>query len=151
MKLGEALSERARLQRRISELRTRINSNTHVRKGEEVAENANDLIQEVVHTTRSLEILIVRINMANTRTLVDERPLTEWLAVRDTMASLVATYSGAADSAQERDRRDFFGRGETSVELVVDVPDLRAKADEMLEEMRRIDNKIQAANWMTEI
>lgn len=152
MKLGDALSERARLQRKISELRERINANTAVRTDENAAEDANDLLAEVEAVTNELKDLIVGINLTNANTKVDGASLTELLAARDCAASLAATYNGAADAAQQRgDRHSMFGRGDTPVELTVNVATLRNSADEALVQMRQIDSQIQAANWNTEI
>jgi hypothetical protein len=152
MKLGEALSERSRLQKKIGELRERVNANTTVREGEELAEDPNALVEEAERVTKALRDLIIKINLANANTTAENKwTITELLAERDRQASLAATYNGAAHAAQERDRHSVFGRGELRTELKVKVPDLRAKAEAALQEMRRVDNLIQAANWQTEI
>ena len=48
MKLAEALQERADLNRRIAQLRSRLESNALVQEGEKPAEDPNELWQEML-------------------------------------------------------------------------------------------------------
>ena len=69
MKLASALSERADLQRRLSELTSRLNNNAKVQEGEEPAENPQELLKEMDAMLERLEWLMTRINLTNSRTL----------------------------------------------------------------------------------
>lgn len=149
MKLGEALAERARLQRKIGELRVRINANATKQEDTEVAENPNELLDEIVQTHAELAKLIGQINLTNAA-----EGLTLQLAERDRLAGLANTYTGAADAARGD---DGYGigyrsmRSELKTERTVDVKDLRKKADEASAQLRTLDNEIQAKNWTTDL
>ena len=54
MKLATALSERADIQRRLSELQSRLNNNAKVQEGEEPAEDPEALLRE-------MEVLLERL------------------------------------------------------------------------------------------
>ncbi len=67
MKLAEALIERADLQRRLEQLKQRLNQNAQYQEGEEPAEDPNTLLTEYRQTATELEQLIIKINLANNR------------------------------------------------------------------------------------
>ncbi|WP_218683388.1 DIP1984 family protein, partial [Microbacterium sp. BF1] len=67
MKLAEALTARADLQRRIEQLRARIVANARYQEGEEPAEDAAALIVEADAALTQLRDLIRRINATNAR------------------------------------------------------------------------------------
>jgi hypothetical protein len=111
LKLGEALTERAALQGRISELRERVRSNAVTQEGETPAESAQDLVVELETVTRTLEGMVVKINLTNaSATLEDGRTVTEALAHRDALGSLRATYTSAADAAEAGSRFGVYRR-----------------------------------------
>ena len=83
MKLATALSQRADLQSRIAEIGTRLNNNAKVQEGEKPAEEPEALLKELNGMLASLENLMTRINLTNSKTLVDGKTLTELLAHRD--------------------------------------------------------------------
>ena len=62
MKLATALSERADLQRRLSEIATRLNNNSKVQEGEEPSESPEELMEELDRTVEKLEELMACIN-----------------------------------------------------------------------------------------
>ena len=77
MKLAEALQERADLNRRIEQLRDRLENNALVQEGETPAEDPAELLADLDRCVDSLEELIGRINLTNSRTRVGEYTLTE--------------------------------------------------------------------------
>ena len=83
MKLATALSERADLQRRITELSGRLNNNAKVQDGEKPSEDPNELLQELNRNFERLEELIARINHTNNETKSGEMTLTDLIAKRD--------------------------------------------------------------------
>ena len=83
MKLATALSERADLQRRISELTVRLRNNAKVQEGETPAEDPGELLSELDRCLVRLEELIRRINDTNNRTVSEGKSLTELIAARD--------------------------------------------------------------------
>ena len=85
MKLATALSERSDLQRRLTELSTRLNQNAKVQEGDSPAEEPEALLRETDGVLLRLEELIARINLTNSRTVSEGESLTEKLANRDCM------------------------------------------------------------------
>lgn len=151
MKLGEALSERANLQKKISDLRNRIELNAATEEGPGAGEDANTLLAELEEIHTQLQLLITRINLRNAGTFVENVSLTELLARRDRLASLISTYVSAADAGQKGPKDRFYRSGDLKIERHVDVAALRRKADETREQLRVLDNQIQEVNWATEL
>ena len=55
MKLAEALSERADIQKRIQQLRSRLRRNALVQEGEKPAEDPHALLEEVIQAADALD------------------------------------------------------------------------------------------------
>ena len=68
MKLALALSERADIQRKISDLSQRLIRNSNVQEGEKPAEDPIELMKELDVLYGQLETLISRINQTNNQT-----------------------------------------------------------------------------------
>lgn len=86
MKLAEALQERADLNRRIEQLRYRLNNNVLVQEGEKPLEDPAALLEELESSFTRLEWLIARINLTNCAVKVEGRSLTELIARRDVLS-----------------------------------------------------------------
>ena len=65
MTLGEALTVRADMQRRLAELRTRLLASAKVQEGETPPEQPDVLLAEFEQTAAQLRTLIARINRTN--------------------------------------------------------------------------------------
>ena len=105
MKLAIALSERADLQRRISEINTRLNRNAKVQEGEVPSEEPASLLQELDDCLTRLETLIVRINRTNQATIRDERSIADRIAERDCLRQriqIMRDFLGAASDKVDR-------------------------------------------------
>ena len=72
MKLAEALQERADLNKKISDLRGRLNQNSLVQEGEKPNEDPAVLMQELEATIARLQQLIKDINLTNCATIVNQ-------------------------------------------------------------------------------
>ena len=96
-----------------------------------------------------LAALITAINGTNSATVVDGRTLTEWIAHRDTLREKLEIYRLLVNEASEVTRR--MTHSEILIVPAVDVPALNRQTDRMAKELRLIDNRIQAANWTTEL
>jgi len=151
MKLGEALSERARLQKRISELRSRISMSAAAQEDTTPPENASTLISEAETVHEALAVLIGRINHTNASTKFKKGTLTDALAERDRLAGLIATYKQAADAAQGDTSAFRYMRSELKLTRHVDVKALHEKADKTSAKLRKLDNEIQVVNWATDL
>ena len=149
MKLAEALQERADLNRRIQQLRQRLDSNAIVQEGETPAENPAELLCQLDSCVADLEQLITRINLTNARVTVDGECLTALLARRDALTLKLSAYRDLAYSASQLGRRATH----TEIKLLsaVNVKELQIQVDAMAKELRLLDNTIQAANWSEEL
>lgn len=153
MKLAEALTARADLQRRIEQLRARITANARYQEGEEPAEDAAALIVEADAALEQLRQLIRRINATNSRLdLGVDGTMTDALATRDVLRmqhSLLADAAAAASGANDQFLRQM--RSELRQISALPVGELRARADRVAQELRELDNRIQQANWSNDL
>ena len=153
MKLAEALTARADLQRRIEQLRARITANARYQEGEEPAENAAALLVEADADLALLRDLIRRINATNSRLdLGSDGTMTDALAARDVRRlqhSLLADAAAAASGANDQFLRQM--RSELRQISALPVADLRSRADSVAQELRELDNRIQQANWLHDL
>lgn len=149
MKLAEALQERADLRRVIGQLETRIVNNARIAEGTTPTEDPAELIRTLDGAMDRLAALITAINGTNSVTVVDGRSLTEWIAQRDTLKEKIEIYRRLVNEASEVTRR--MTHSEILIVPAVDVPTLNRQTDKMAKELRLMDNRIQAANWTTEL
>ena len=83
MKLAEALQERSDLNKKISDLRGRLNQNSLVQEGEIPNENPTVLMQELEAAITRLQQLIKDINLTNCATIIEGRSLTQIIAEKE--------------------------------------------------------------------
>lgn len=72
MKLAEALSIRAELQKKTEQLEQRLKSVVKIQEGDTPEESPADLLAELYQATAQLEKLLYRINLTNLYTVRDE-------------------------------------------------------------------------------
>ena len=149
MKLAEALQERADLNRRISQLCSRLENNATVQEGENPAEDPAELLAELDACIARLQELIAAINLTNSRTLVEGRSLTELIAERDCLNLKLQSYRRVVDSASCLSQR--AARTEIRILSTVDVRAIQKQVDDLSARLRRLDNTIQENNWRTEL
>ncbi len=149
MKLAEALQERADLRRAIGQLEARIVNNARIAQGVAPTEDPAELIRSLDGAMDRLTALITAINGTNSATIVDGKPLTEWIAHRDTLREKVEIYRRIVNEASDVAHR--MTHSEILIVPAVDVPALNRQTDKMAKELRLIDNRIQSANWTTEL
>lgn len=149
MKLATALSERASLQIRLSEIQIRLNANAKVQEGDVPAENPVELIAEKDRILDELENLVTRINLTNSRTECDGITITELISKRDRMkkdVNIMRTFLNNASSKIDR-----YSKTEILIKSTVDIAEYQKKLDVISKELRQIDEKIQELNWTTEL
>lgn len=149
MKLATALSERASLQIRLSEIQIRLNANAKVQEGDVPAENPVELIAEKDRILDELENLVTRINLTNSRTECDGVTITELISKRDRMkkdVNIMRTFLNNASSKIDR-----YSKTEILIKSTVDIAEYQKKLDVISKELRQIDEKIQELNWTTEL
>lgn len=149
MKLAEALQERADLNRRIEQLRYRLNNNVLVQEGEKPLEDPAALLEELESSFTRLEWLIARINLTNCAVKVEGRSLTELIARRDVLSLRAEAYRRLVEEASQNTHRAT--RTEIKILSAVDVPALQRQADDASRELRLLDNTLQAINWTADL
>lgn len=149
MKLATALSERADLQKKLSELGTRLNQNAKVQEGEEPSEAPEELMQELDRIEGRLEELIAKINLTNSSTIHNGRSITELLAHRDCLKSKIQIMRNFLDNASNRINR--MTHSEIKIMSTVPVSEVQKKVDALSKELRECDELIQELNWTTEL
>lgn len=149
MKLAEALQERADLNRKIEELRVRLQNNALVQEGDETAEAPEELMTELDFTIDRLEELMARINRTNAMTQDNGVSITEMLAKKDALTVRIRAYREFVNIASNKARRALHS--EIKVMSAVNVKYLQRKLDEMCRQLRETDNRIQALNWKTDL
>ena len=149
MKLATALSERSDLQRRLTELSTRLNQNAKVQEGDSPAEEPEALLRETDGVLLRLEELIARINLTNSRTVSEGVSLTEKLAKRDCLGKRITLMRSFLDAASAR--VDRYSRTEIKVHSSVSVSALQQELDRLSKSLRELDERIQELNWTTEL
>ncbi|MBR1851806.1 MAG: DIP1984 family protein [Lachnospiraceae bacterium] len=149
MKLAEALQERADLNRRIEQLRSRLNGNALVQEGEAPAEDPMELKAELDGCIERLGYLIAQINITNCNTNVDGAALTEMIARKDALSLKLSIYKELAYTASQTAYR--ARNTEIKIKSAISVPELQGRIDAMAKELRLLDNKLQEHNWKTEL
>ncbi len=149
MKLATALSERADLQRRISELGGRLNNNAKVQDGEKPSEDPNELLKELNKDFERLEELIARINRTNNETKSGDMTLTDLIAKRDCLKQKIGIMRSFLNTASEKVSR--YSKTEIRILSTISVSDLQKEVDGLSKELRETDETIQGLNWTTEL
>ena len=149
MKLAEALSLRADLQKRISQLEVRLKNNARIQEGEEPAENPSKLMAELNDNLNELETLIFRINHTNISTLSAGISLTEMIAKKDVLSLRISVLRSLAQTAMGSMER--YSANEIRYVRTLNVADLQKDIDTYSKQLRELDVKIQQLNWLTEL
>jgi hypothetical protein len=151
MKLAEALIERADLQKRIEQVRSRIVTNARYQEGAEPEEDATALLAEAERMVAALEQLLLRINTTNAATILpDGSTVTALLARRDALRLRHSLVSGAADAAAGSNGYRQL-RSELRTMSALPVADLRKRVDDLARDVREVDVVIQRTNWEVDL
>lgn len=149
MKLATALTERANLQNKISELSIRLNNNAKVQEGDIPSEDPNLLLKELSKCIKALEELISRINHTNSVTFINDKTISDYIAKKDTLKQKISIIRNFLDTASERATR--YSKAEIKIISTVSVVDIQKDLDKLSKELRLIEEKIEEANWTTEL
>ena len=148
MKLAEALSIRADLQKRVAQLKERIKE-SKVQEGDEPCDNVEELYKELDEALVQLEDLIYRINITNVQIVQDGDSLTRLIAKRDVLSMRVKALKEVVNYVAANDTR--FGRNELKYVRTIDIKALRKEADTYAKQYRELDLKIQSLNWTVDL
>lgn len=149
MKLAEALSIRADLQKRIAQLKDRLKNNSKVQEGDIPAEEPKKLWIELNDNLTQLEDLIYRINVTNMHAMHNGQTLTKLIATKDVLTSRVSLMRDVLKHTEEREER--YGRQEIKYVRTVDIAELRREVDSYSRQLRKLDVEIQSLNWAIEL
>lgn len=149
MKLAEALQERADINKKISQLRSRLSNNLLVQEGEKTAEDPLALLKEMDQSIKRLQFLIEHINLTNCNTLVGDKTLTELLAKKDSLTLQISAYRDVIEQGSRN--TDRARHSEIKILSTINVADIQKKTDKMAKELRSVDNLLQETNWNTEL
>ena len=149
MKLAEALILRADLQKRIDQLRVRLNNNAKVQENDEPSEKPEDLLNELDSNINQLKILIKQINKTNCVTISNGQTLADLIAERDTLTLKSNILRGFLNIAGQK--VNLYSTTEIKIMSTVDVPALQKELDLLSKKIRETDTELQQANWLTEL
>ena len=149
MKLAEALILRADLQKRIDQLRVRLNNNAKVQENDEPSEKPEDLLNELDSNINQLKVLIKQINKTNCVTISNGQTLADLIAERDTLTLKSNILRGLLIIA--RQKVNLYSTTEIKIMSTVDVPALQKELDLLSKKIRETDTELQQANWLTEL
>src|SRR5574341_1587929 len=150
MKLSEALIRRADAQKRIGQIQQRLLANAMVQEGEQPAENPADLLAELDRVIAEFTELVQQINHTNAVTQFDNgRTVTAALAERDSLMQLRSVLTHLAQAASVRQGR--FTRSEVRYVSTVNVAAIQERADDLSQQYRELDTRIQELNWQTDL
>ena len=149
MKIAEALILRADIEKRIAQLRTRLNNNAKVQENEEPADNPELLLTELENLILQLNDLIVKINRTNTLSKIDGISLVELIAKKDTLSQKAGILREFIEIASQK--VDLYSTTEIKVFSTVNVSEQQKKLDKLSKEIRETDTKLQQANWTIDL
>ena len=152
MKLGEALSLRARQAQKLNDLRGRIRTNAMTQEGDAPAEDPNELLREFALLSEEHSQLLRRIALTNQQTtLADDRVLADLLQEREHLRR-TRNMTEAAATAATPSRSDYrYGRTEIKYVPQLRVAALRTAIEDLDTQVRKLDATIQEANWQADL
>ena len=149
MKLAEALSLRADLQKTIAQLKSRLKECSKVQEGDDPSENPDEVLALLEKKFPELENLIYRINYTNMHTNSDGMNLTRMIAQKDVLTLRISALREVLHYVVERETR--FTRSEIKYIRYLDIAKLRKHIDSLSQELRLLDVKLQSLNWSTDL
>ena len=150
MKLSEALSQRADLQKRIQQLKSRLKDCAWVQEGDTPAEDPKVLRAELDSCLERFSRLVYAINRTNFLAKgPDGENLTSLIAKRDALTLRVKTLRDIASSLSEGSNR--YSRSEIKFVRTMDLGSLNRETDVLSSELRSLDTKIQGLNWTIDL
>jgi hypothetical protein len=149
MKLAEALILRADCQKRIAQLRQRLNMSAKVQEGDQPPEDPQQLMAELEGAIAELTRLIKQINKTNTLTEFRGGTLSDALAERDTLLLKRNAYNDLVQTASVQ--QNLYSRSEIRFVNTVNVAAIRQQVDAIARDYRQLDSQVQALNWQTDL
>lgn len=153
MLLAEALAERARLQRQLAEVQSRMSRSMRVVEGDEPEDDVQALLAEGRELTGGIARLVSAINRTNVQAEVEPGVcVADLIAEREALQSRRQFVQAAVDAARggyrSRSREELRETAQLDAEAV---RALRREVDALAQQWRSMDLRIQAANFTTEL
>ncbi|MBJ8326237.1 DIP1984 family protein [Streptococcus pacificus] len=150
MKLAEALILRSDLQKRIEQIKSRLQQNVLIQEGDTPSEDPNTLLKEFSTLQNDLTKIIKAINKTNSQTMLDEKKhLADALVERDALLAKRNMLSDIAEAASQKQAR--YSRSEIKYISTVDVKKIQKEIDKLSKAYRELDTAIQAMNWQIDL
>lgn len=154
MKLGEALSTRAKQAQKLDDLRGRIRANALTQEGTDPVEDPQKLLEDFGKVSEEHSRLLLQIANTNAVTIVEQLDMTLLAALhkREHLRRTRNMFDAAATAATPR--RDSYHRySQSELRDVPQVPvaAFRKLVEEMDEQVRQLDAVIQEVNWKTDL
>lgn len=150
MKLSEALIQRADVQKRLAQLRQRLNQNALIQEGTRPSEDPRALLKEIARLLAEFGDLVKRINRTNAATEFDQGcTLTDARADRHMLHAEHNILSGLAQAAVHI--YNHYTKSGVRYLATVDVADLQKRIDDLARRIRELDTRIQALNWQVDL
>lgn len=149
MKLAEALILRKDLSTRLSILEERLMNAARVQEGEQPPEDPQILLKELDRMTEELQTLITRINLTNSKSVLDGKTVTELLAQRDMLGRKAGILRDLANTAGQL--VDRVRGTEIRIISTVNVAEIRKQADDAAKALRELDTRLQGFNWTSDL
>lgn len=150
MRLAELLNERKSVKEEIKELKERLYLSAKMQEGDPApCESPEELKAALTACFNKLNDLVTKINQTNMNTTIEGKTLMELIAERDKNIAIATALHGLAENATPKPER--FSRNEIRYVPTIDIKEVRKEADSYSRKARELDNKIQAANWNTEV
>lgn len=150
MKLAEALVLRADCQRRIAQIKQRLERVVKVQEGEKPAEDPIELIAELERTINEWTKWIRKINKTNSLSSFNaDISISDALAERDKLMQQRNILNDILENATIK--QDRYSRSEVKFYRTIDVVEIQKQVDELSKSYRELDFKIQEMNWTTEL
>jgi len=150
MKLAEALVLRADTQKKIAQLRQRLERVVKVQEGELPAEDPSSLLRELEQTLDEQTAWIRKINRTNaTVSFAEGVSISDALAERDRIMQHRKLLGDVLEQASIK--QDRFSRSEVKYERTIDVVQIQTQVDALSKAYREYDFRIQELNWRTDL
>lgn len=152
MIVGEALTRRSDLQKRVDQLQERLRGSVLVQEGDEPPESPEELLTEFGSICDELQRLIAQINHTNADTrLSTAETVTEGLARRDVLGIRQGGLRAAVRAATKDSPQGLLRYSRSEIRMVrqISVSELQAQIDELAKQRRELDTELQAHNWTT--
>jgi hypothetical protein len=150
--VGEALTRRADLQKRVGQVQDRLQASVLVQEGDEPPERPEELLAELNSVCDELQEVIAKVNHTNAGTsLPTGETVTEGLARRDVLDLRQGGLRGAVRAATDEGGRGLFRYGRSEIRMIrqVSVSEIQSQIDELAKQRRELDAQLQAHNWTT--